>query len=280
MDSVRSPQPQAAHKYSLYPAFKVPSCCGESEGATLRQTASESHLDAQSQMAKHRGRTKKGRIAAALSEAFKKSSQSGEQAVFADQTAGSLSEAQKVSSGADSRLQKSLSELTPLSVASRPTPPSTASALTTTTATTAITEAKRSAPRAYRKRLIQSVVSSQSLMAKKQASEEKSTDDPTAGAADGCDDAGGQPQSPTDAQQIKGEQQGQLSGTEQLRETLHSPCTTKRKKKGKARWVYIYCGGHLTVLLLLCLASFGHSSGSKVNCRFFVFLFFCRFYFI
>ena len=213
-----SPQTHFSSKYNPY--AKESFSTGEVE--SLRDCSGDSASDAQIQMAKHRGRTKKGRIAAALSEAFKKSPQNLDSEKLDDQNG--RRENVTIEGGPSQQ---------PSSLAMDARLPSTG---TTTSTTTALTEAKRSAPRAYRKRLIQSVVSSQSMLAKRQASEDAADGDRMGSSAVCDDDIKHLLPSQICELECKDEgEQGRSDSTEQLRETLHSPITAKRKKKGKAR---------------------------------------------
>ncbi|XP_070200820.1 uncharacterized protein [Littorina saxatilis] len=197
-----------------------------SESERVKQEAGDNGGDAQSQMAKHRGRTKKGRIAAALSEAFVKSSQAAED-FRALQGNGDDSERLCDPQTDGSRVSPSVLPHSMEGVATTCTAPST---------TTALTEAKRSAPRAYRKRLIQSVVSSQSILARKQSLED-------GGGGGGSvtwqhdvkEELGGHSHASTGGQGVGEGEEHWAAHTEHLREALHSPFTAKRKKKGKAR---------------------------------------------
>lgn len=232
----------------------------EVQKSVARQETSEA-MDAQSLMAKHRGRTKKGRIAAALSEALKKSGR-GEGGGDADSSlaaSANLDELLKITFSTDSFINETSyiasfanerathggaggSSTNPTDLAqftmpqSSPTFTTTTSAPSTTTTPTMI-EPKRSDPRSYRKRLIQSAVSSQPVAKKiEQENQAVNTDDKNKEEDAGRKDLPEQQltSESSAAASAKGDNQDFV---DQMPQPLHSPFASKRKKKGKARYL-------------------------------------------
>jgi hypothetical protein len=227
--------------------------------SVARQETSEA-MDAQSLMAKHRGRTKKGRIAAALSEALKKSGR-GEGGGDADSSlaaSANLDELLKITFSTDSFINEtsyiasfanerashggaggSSTNLTDL--AQFTTPQSSTTFTTTTSApsttTTTMIEPKRSDPRSYRKRLIQSAVSSQPVARKPEHENQAvNTDDKNKEEDTGRKDLPEQQLTSESCAAVsaKGDNQDFV---DQMPQPLHSPFASKRKKKGKARYL-------------------------------------------